>query len=263
MQEEEHYVQHTTGSFRRVDLIRFGVAVAIMVVTAAALFLVKGVSGEYQNTTKNSQAHISLVGGDGLYPVDLRQDLLVYAFVDAVYLYPAPTEMHGSTDTESGGLELYGASSDIQSSGGSSNTRSDDPSSEPMLQGEGSSGVLYEGGVSSLFLRGYRDAGGNPDLESRFLSYVIPCESGFDPFADNEAGHRGLTQFAESTWDAMMTSGRFYPPIDAPYFNSVFDPYLHGIAAARLERYVENTPGSTFYGQWSSWYGCRKTGYIS
>ena len=44
--------------------------------------------------------------------------------------------------------------------------------------------------------------------------------------------------------------------MNEPYFDGVFDPYLHGVAVARLANYVETTPGSTYAGQWSTFAGC-------
>lgn len=70
-------------------------------------------------------------------------------------------------------------------------------------------------------------------------------ESGWDPYADNGMGHRGLTAFLEQTWNNVMP--------EHPYWNAVFDPYLHGVAVARLTAYVQRTPGSTYRGQWSCW----------
>lgn len=116
--------------------------------------------------------------------------------------------------------------------------------------------------VVADFIRGYTEAGGPPAHLGRFRDIVVPCESGWDPENDNGGGHRGLTQFSQGTWESMMTSGRFFPALDAPYIPSVFDPFLHGIAAARLALYVEETPGSTYLGQWSTWYGCAKIGFL-
>ena len=98
----------------------------------------------------------------------------------------------------------------------------------------------------ALFVRGYQDAGGPFDRLPQFLDCVIPAESGWNPRADNGL-HRGLTQFSQATWEAMM---------EEPYFDGVFDPYLHGVAVARLANYVETTPGSTYAGQWSTFAGC-------
>lgn len=107
------------------------------------------------------------------------------------------------------------------------------------------------------FIEGYL-TNGNPEYLPHFINTIIPCESDGDPSADNYNGHRGFTQFSRDTWDSMMTSGRFYPVIDAPYDNYVFDPYMHGIASGRLQKYVESTSGSTYISQWSTWYGCAK-----
>ncbi|MBX6391219.1 MAG: transglycosylase family protein [Frankia sp.] len=41
----------------------------------------------------------------------------------------------------------------------------------------------------------------------RFLSAVIPCESGGDPHAVNPSGAGGLFQFMPSTWRAVGGSG--------------------------------------------------------
>lgn len=98
------------------------------------------------------------------------------------------------------------------------------------------------------FVRGYQSAGGPFDKLTAFLDCVIPAESGWDPQADNGVGHRGLTQFSQATWESMMP--------EYPYFDSVFDPYLHGIAVARLANYVERTPGSTYVSQWSTMARC-------
>lgn len=98
--------------------------------------------------------------------------------------------------------------------------------------------------VIAEFLSGYRAEGGPPQYEEHFVDIVIPHESGGNPNADNHSGHRGLTQFSESTWENLM---------DVPYFPNVFDPYQHGRAAARLVLYILRTPGSTFRGQWSTW----------
>ena len=54
--------------------------------------------------------------------------------------------------------------------------------------------------VASLFVQGYRDAGGPPELEAHFLERVIPCESGWDTYAVSPYGHRGLAQFARDSW---------------------------------------------------------------
>lgn len=112
--------------------------------------------------------------------------------------------------------------------------------------------------VSSQFIRGYRDGDGDEALLDHFLAVVVPCESGWIPTNKNveddsepAIGHRGLTAFSEATWQAMMRA-------DVPYLPYVYDPYWHGMAAARLVHYVEVTPGSTFVGQWSTWYGCAK-----
>ena len=99
--------------------------------------------------------------------------------------------------------------------------------------------------VSQSFTDGFQAGGGPPEFLEHFLTVVIPKESGWNPQADNGVGHRGLTQFSKATWDAMMP--------EYPYFDNVFDPYLHGMAAARLVLYVLRTPGSTFQGQWSTW----------
>lgn len=99
--------------------------------------------------------------------------------------------------------------------------------------------------VQEAFIRGYLDASGDGALLEHVLRVVIPCESKGDPRADNGAGHRGLTQFSRGTWTSMMP--------EYPYDPHVFDPYLHGVAVARLIAYVQRTPGSTYRGQWSCW----------
>ena len=52
-----------------------------------------------------------------------------------------------------------------------------------------------------LFLQGYRDMGGPPDLEAHFIERVIPCESNWDVQAISPSGHLGLAQFTQDSWD--------------------------------------------------------------
>jgi hypothetical protein len=105
--------------------------------------------------------------------------------------------------------------------------------------------------VCHEFLRGLRD-GGAPREFFAHLLVVVARESAWDPDADSQTGYRGLTQFSHATWDEVMLSSEFGPPISAPYIPAVYDPYLHGIAAARLllTSLARNTP-LTY--AWSTW----------
>lgn len=95
----------------------------------------------------------------------------------------------------------------------------------------------YGGGQPNTladFVRGYRDAGGRPAWEERFVSVVIPCESGWrlDPLGF----YLGLAQWHPDTWE--RAGGGDYR-----------DPWQQGHNVAAWSNIVD--PAST-----GGWQGC-------
>jgi soluble lytic murein transglycosylase-like protein len=80
-------------------------------------------------------------------------------------------------------------------------------------------------GVTSEFLRGYRDGAGPVEHEMHLVMDVIPCESEWISDKVSPAYQRGLAQFTDGTWAAYA---RFGAETDWR------DPYEQGWAVANL-----------------------------